>query len=363
MIRLLLSGLSADRVELNLARALRDSGIELFVVDNPESPAAEWCRSENIPHADHEFHNRFELQAISLYRDLFRRREFDVVHCLTNRALSTALLATRRFNRRPKIVAYRGTMGHLHRWDPASLLSYLNPRVDCIVCVSDAVRRYLKDFKIPDSRLEVVWKGHDPSWYSPAPRSALAEFGIPSDAVVAGFVGNVRPVKGVDVLLRAFDEVSPLENLHLLLVGEVRDPHVQKEIGRHPNVHFLGYRPDAAHLAGACDVAVMPSVEREGLPKAILEAMAQGIPPVVSNVGGLPELVVDGSCGFVVPPRDPAALLVALRRLAADAPLRRSFGAAARARIVGPFNIRHTVQKTVALYRRLLNLPPDAPNQ
>ena len=51
MPRVLLSGLSADRVELNLARALRDSGIQLFVVDNPDSPAAEWCRSENIPHA------------------------------------------------------------------------------------------------------------------------------------------------------------------------------------------------------------------------------------------------------------------------------------------------------------------------
>ena len=361
MIRLLLSGLSSDRVELNLARSLRDSGFQLFVVDNPDSPAAKWCQSENIPHVDHEFHNRFELQAISLYRDLLRSHDFDVVHCLTNRALSTALLATRRFNRRPKIVAYRGTMGHLHRWDPASLLSYLNSRVDCIVCVSDAVRRYLKEFSIPDSRLEVIWKGHDPSWYSPAPRSALADFGIPPDAVVAGFVGNVRPVKGVDVLLRAFDEISPRENLHLLLVGEVRDPIVHNQIGRHPNVHFLGYRADAARLAGACDVAVMPSVEREGLPKAILEAMAQGIPPVVTDVGGLPELVQDGTCGLVVPPRDPAALRNALRRLAADAPLRRSFGAAARARIEGPFHIRHTVDKTVALYRRLLNRPHDAP--
>ena len=354
MTRVLLSGLSNDRVELNLARALRASGIELFVIDHPNSHAMEWCKSEGIPHLDHEFHNRFEHEAISIYRDLLQDHRFDVLHCLTNRALSTALLAARRMERPPKIVAYRGTMGHLHRWDPASRLSYLNPRVDAIVCVSHAVRRYLKEFDIPDSRLEVVWKGHDPAWYSPSPRSALTEFGIPSGAVAVGFVGNIRPVKGADNLLAAFDGIPPAENIHLVLVGEVRDRHIEKQIGRHPHVHFLGFRPDAAQLAGAFDVAVMPSIEREGLPKAMLEAMSQGIPPVVTDVGGMPELVEHGVSGFVVPPRSPHSLRNAIQTLALDAPLRRQFGAAARARVEGPFHFRHTVEKTLALYDRLL---------
>ena len=134
-------------------------------------------------------------------------------------------------------------------------------------------------------------------------------------------------------------------------------PHIARQIGNHPHVHFLGFRPDAARLAGACDVAVMPSIEREGLPKAILESMALGIPPVVTDVGGLPELVEDGKCGYVVPPRDAEALRDALRALAQNAELRRRFGAAARARIEGPFNFRHTAEKTLALYRRLLESP------
>ena len=355
MSRVLLSGLSNDRVELNLACALRKSGVQLFAIDNPDSPAIEWCQACGIPHMDHAFHNRFEREAIVIYRELLRAQAFDILHCLTNRALSTALLATRRMAAPPKIVAYRGTMGHLHRWDPASLLSYLSSRVDCIVCVSDAVRRYLKEFDIPDSHLEVIWKGHDPSWYSPAPRSALSELGIPPEATVAGFVGNIRPVKGADILLRAFDDIRAEENLHLILIGEVRDPHIARQIGNHPHVHFLGFRPDAARLAGACDVAVMPSIEREGLPKAILESMALGLPPVVTDVGGLPELVEDGKCGLVVPPRDAEALRDALRALAQNADLRRRFGAAARARIEGPFNFRHTAEKTLALYRRLLD--------
>ncbi len=363
MTRVLLSGLSNDRVELNLACALRKAGVELFAIDNPDSPAIEWCQACGIPHLDHEFHNRFEREAIAIYRELLRERSFDILHCLTNRALSTALLATRRMPSPPKIVAYRGTMGHLHRWDPASRLSYLNPRVDAIVCVSDAVRRYLKEFDLPDSRLEVIWKGHDPAWYAPAPRSALSDLGVPPEAVVVGFVGNIRPVKGADDLLKAFDGIPAAENLHLVLVGDVRDRHIEKQIGRHPHVHFLGFRPDAAALAGAFDIAVMPSIEREGLPKAMLEAMSQGIPPVVTNVGGMPELVAHESCGLVVPPRDPAALRDALLRLAREPALRRRFGTAARARIDGPFHFRHTVDKTLALYARLLapKTEPPAP--
>ncbi|NLG33942.1 MAG: glycosyltransferase family 4 protein [Lentisphaerae bacterium] len=356
MTRVLLSGLSNDRVELHLACALRQSGVELFAIDNPDSPAIEWCRQCGIPHMDHEFHSRFEHEAIDIYRTLLHDRQFDLIHALTNRALSTALLATRRMAAPPKIVGYRGTLGHLHRWDPASRLSYLNPRVNAIVCVSDAVRRYLRRFDIPDSRLNVIWKGHDPAWYSPAPRAALAELGIPPDAVTVVFTGNMRPVKGADVLLDAVRDIDPAaESLHLLLFGEIRDRHLKKEVGRHPHIHFLGFRPDAAALAGACDIAVMPSIEREGLPKAVLEAMAQGIPPVVTDVGGMPELVEDGISGLVVPPRDAPALRNALLALARDPPLRRRLGAGARARIDGPFHFRHTADKTLALYRRLLS--------
>ena len=88
--------------------------------------------------------------------------------------------------------------------------------------------------------------------------------------------------------------------------------------------------------------------------------MALGIPPVVTGVGGLPELVEDGKCGLVVPPRDAEALRDALRALARDAALRRRLGAAARARVEGPFHFRHTAEKTLALYWRLLN--PGSPS-
>lgn len=354
MPHVLMSGLSVDRVELNVARGLVAAGFELHVINDPDTPAGILCREMGIPHVDHAFRHRFDREAIRMYRHLLAETHFDIIHCLKNRALSTALHATRRMRKPPPIVAYRGTMGHLSRFDPASRLSYLHPRVASIICVSDAVRGYMKTLRIPDERLDVIWKGHDPSWYTPAPRAALDEFGIPGHAVTACFTGNIRPVKGINYLLDAFETITPEENIHLLIIGEVRDRRIAARTSRHPCVHFAGFRRDAAALAGACDISVMPSIDREGLPKATIESMAQGIPVVATRVGGLAELVEDGTCGLLVPPRDAGALARAIRQLAVDPARRRALGDAARRRIEGPFHIRHTLEKTIALYRRLL---------
>jgi len=354
-MKVLVAGLHSDRVELNLVLALHSALKDVFVITVSNSAAESMCRQHNIPFTAYDFRHRFDGDAVRLYRKLQDEHHFDIFHCLTNRALSTGLRAIKSMRPTPKIVAYRGTMGHLSWFDPASHFSYLNPRVDTIICVSDAVRRYLKTFRIPDDRMDVIWKGHDASWYQPAQKSALAEFGIPSDGITFSFTGNIRPVKGVDYLLKAFDKINPEQNIHLLVIGEVREKAILRQIGQHPHIHFAGFRKDATALAGACDVAVMPSIEREGLPKAVLESMAQGIPTIVTDVGGLPELVVDGETGLVVPPRDADALRNAIVTLAGDAAMRKRMGHASRGRVEGVFNFRHTVDKTIRLYQRLLS--------
>jgi glycosyltransferase involved in cell wall biosynthesis len=103
----------------------------------------------------------------------------------------------------------------------------------------------------------------------------------------------------------------------------------------------------------------MPSTKREGLARAIIEAMAYSVPPVVTSAGGSPELVVDGECGFVVPPRNADALAEGIRKLHADPALRTRMGKAARERIATHFRNEDTVQKTIALYEELVP-DPDA---
>ena len=95
------------------------------------------------------------------------------------------------------------------------------------------------------------------------------------------------------------------------------------------------------------------SVEPEKA-RAIIEAMVYRVPTVVTNAGGSPELVVDGECGFVVPPRDAAAIAGAIGRLYRDAGLRERMGEAARQRIGSEFRNEDTVRKTIELYRELV---------
>ena len=101
----------------------------------------------------------------------------------------------------------------------------------------------------------------------------------------------------------------------------------------------------------------MPSTKREGLARAIIEAMAYRVAPVVTDAGGSPELVVDGECGFVVPPRDAGALAEAIGKLYRDPELRKRFGDAARERIGTAFRNEDTVRKTIALYEELVPNP------
>jgi glycosyltransferase involved in cell wall biosynthesis len=116
----------------------------------------------------------------------------------------------------------------------------------------------------------------------------------------------------------------------------------------------IGFQRDAPAIIGACDVSVLPTLRREGLPKTVIEAMVYEVPPIVTDSGGSPELVEDGVSGLVVPPGDAVALADAMLRLYRDPDLRRSMGAAARHRIETHFNTNKTVAETLALYEELL---------
>ncbi len=118
-------------------------------------------------------------------------------------------------------------------------------------------------------------------------------------------------------------------------------------------VELLGERHDVPAILAAADVFVLSSLS-EGMPISILEAMAAGLPVVASAVGGVPEVVIDGETGLLVPPDDAPALANALRRLLADAGLRRRLGAAGRRRAEERFDLPRFRREHLSLYDRLL---------
>jgi glycosyltransferase involved in cell wall biosynthesis len=143
----------------------------------------------------------------------------------------------------------------------------------------------------------------------------------------------------------------------LLLVGGISERRLRDRIERATaedrRIVYAGFRKDATAIVPKTDIAVMPTVEREGLAKAVIEAQSQGVPAIVTDVGGLPEIVADGESGLVVPPRDARALADAIITLADDAPGRKAMGDAAVRRVADVFDYRKSAESFAALFKSL----------
>jgi glycosyltransferase involved in cell wall biosynthesis len=343
-----------DRPEAAILAGLARSGASVHVVGTPAPLQRDQLLEAGVSITDYVFQSRFDLRGMRLIRSLVRQHAIDLVYALTNRALSTAVIGLTGLS--VKLVAYRGTVGHLSWLDPSCWLTYLNPRVRMTLCVSQAVEDYMLSKGISPNRLALVYKGHDVAWYE-SPAVERSQFGIPADAFVVGCTAVMRAVKGIDDLLGAVTMLlDEIPNLHLLLIGSVKDPEIQSHIDAFPRrdrLHVLGFRDDATSLQRLADVTVMASKSREGFPKSIIEAMAQGVPPIVTAVGGMPELVGHGAAGVLVEPMSPNSLAAGIRTLHQNVEFRESLGIAARKRIIEVFNVNDTVAQVQKIFAAL----------
>jgi len=336
---------------VRLARA----GIELAVAGYPKDVWAAELTAAGIPLTRIDIRGRLDFSAIRAVRRLLASGRYDLLHAFNNHTVGCAVNAA--IGHDVRVVCFRGYMGHAGRFNPSAWVTYFHPRLSRIVCASRAVERYFLEVGVAPSKLVTIYKGHDAGWYE-FERADLTEFGIPPGAFVVGFCGRARPRKGVNVLIEAASRIPADRDVHFLIVGPLdRDSRVAEDIERlgiGGRVHLTGYRSDAPRLTGTCDVFALPSLDREGFPRAVVEAMAQGVPAIVSDVGGMPELVEHGVSGLVVPQADSRALAQAILELHQQVDRRVAMGRQARRRIVSVFPIERTVRETAGLYEQLV---------
>lgn len=359
-IRVLCVTMYSDRAEAATFVGLHRNGCEVCIYCMPECPYVERFEEAGIRVVTWPIRKRLDRDAIAQLRGELTQGDYDIVHLLHNRAVSNGLRAVKGFPK-PKVIAYRGIVGNVSFFNPASWFRYLNPRVERVICVAEAVRRYFLGlsflgYRQPPEKFVTIYKGHDVEWYRDSPAD-LGRFDIPDGAFVIGCVANMRPRKGVEVLVDAFGKLPVELPAYLLLVGNMNSDRLDRAIATNPNsarIRKVGFQTDAPAIIAACDVSVLPTLRREGLPKTVIEAMVHEVAPIVTDTGGSPELVENGVSGIVVPPGDADALAAAMRRLYDEPELRARLGSAARRRIAEDFNIADTVERTLALYRELL---------
>ncbi len=355
-----------ERMMLRLVPALAREDVDADVLSpRPEGALTKLLESRGLRAVSRSSTNPIG-EIIHLARHL-RTRAVEVVHAYGARALlvsRVAALIARRGRRRGLPIVITGVLSTNHgtgrlrrtadRWT-----AWLN---DIYLSNSLAGARALGSRRLASpERHHVIHDGIDPDHDGPKrPRARVREsLGYTDTHRLVITVANLRPMKGHDVLIRAAaDVLRSFPDARFLLIGQDRMGGVlQREAAKLApggEIRFLGYREDVADLLGASDVFVLPS-DWEGLPVSMLEAMLAGLPVVATAVSGIPEAVTDGSEGFLIPPRDPERLSLAIRRLLSNPEEARRMGRRGRRRVLEEFTVTGMAAKTAALYRERID--------
>jgi glycosyltransferase involved in cell wall biosynthesis len=226
----------------------------------------------------------------------------------------------------------------------------------CLVAVCEATKEYLVEHVgVARGRVRVVYNGVEVDEI-PAIK-AKGVHGSSHRSPTIATVGRLSPVKGHSHLLLAARElVQRWRDLRVLIVGKGRLEGVLRQqvvdLGLSKNVIFTGHLEDVSALWNHVDAFILPSLS-EGMPLSLLEAMAAGVPPVATRVGGVVEAIEDGKTGLLVPAGDSQALAEAIRRLLEDQTLANEIGKSARQTVAGRFSLPRMVQAYHEIYAEL----------
>lgn len=285
-------------------------------------------------------------------RHLLEDLDIDVVHVHSPLPAAALRLATLTLDRRPALV----TTEH-NRWPRHHRLTRMANRItlpldDHTLAVSADVRATMPG----RAAVEVLLHGIDTAAVAAqrAHRATMREkLALTADTLAIGHVANFRPEKAHDVALDAAAIACAADDrLRVLLVGQgplAADVAARRDrLGLQGRVELLGYRADATRVLAACDVFTLSS-RHEGLPVALMEAMALRLPIAATRAGGVPQAVAHEREALLVPIDDPDALAAAWLRLAADDDLRRQLGEAAGERAPS-FDVTRSVQRLETIY-------------
>jgi glycosyltransferase involved in cell wall biosynthesis len=352
----------AEAVILNLSRALEQgphrSLLAAFANSaNPNLQLHKAAQQQGIESHVIACQGQVDRSTIHTLRELVTRTGADVVHahgfkadiyaCLALRGRGIPLVSTCHtwYDTNPLVTFY----GKLDR---LVLRSYAR-----VVAVSEEVRQRLLKAGVRDQRIRKIRNGIDLHPFT-RPISSPDAAVQPNPELIVGLVGRLAWEKGVDVLLAAAAQVIPqIPAAQFVIVGEGPDQDALQrsidELGLGNKVTLAGRRDDMPAVYASFDVMVSSS-RQEGLPMAILEGMASGLPLIATAVGDVPTVVRDGATGLLVPSEDVEQLAAAILELLRDPAKRAQLGAAARQLIRDEYSAERMTAEYLRVYEEAL---------
>jgi glycosyltransferase involved in cell wall biosynthesis len=374
----------AQRVAADTARLLRARGVAAFVVTRHFQGLARYEDVQGVPTYRVGRGEAGKIVAAlsfvwgALWLLWRLRGRYDVLHCHQMISPMTIGLVARALTGRPLVVMP-------HRSGPIGDIGVLTTRrpltgrprllaarrwVDAFVCISPAIRAELLAIGVPAARLWDIANGVDTTRFQPvsfARREELRhELGLPGGRV-AVYAGRLVPEKGLNVLITAWPTVCervPDARIVLVGAGEQRSELERQAalLGLGDAVLFVNGSDDVAPFLQAADAFVLPSFA-EGLPVALLEALACGVPCVGTNIDGTAQVIENGVTGRLVPAGDPAALATAVVEAFTN-PGAAAWGERGRTMIMRQYTLETVIGQYLAMYRAVApafaTLPPAA---
>ena len=349
------TGAAIQLRDLSLGLAARGHHVVLATRPNPHWDPV--CAAGHVRHAAVPMRSEIDLRSAWALARLIREHDIQVVHCQKGRARTLAMLAGLAV-RIPVLVLNRGVSFPLGPWNR---LGYTNRRVTAVVAVCQSIKRGLVEAGVPAGKIEVIYSGTDLARFHPAVdgRRIRAELGLGPEHVLVTQIG-IRSWRGNDDVLEAMARVCHVApHARLLFVGapppripQLRDKAFRRGIGH--AVTVLGHREDVPEILAASDLVVDASYAGAGLTGSLREALAVETPVIGTDIEGHPELITEGETGLLVPARNPDALAQAILRVLEN-PLRaQGMARAGRKRVEAQFSLAQKIQRTEALYQRLL---------
>jgi glycosyltransferase involved in cell wall biosynthesis len=347
-------------------RILQDSqlltrlGFPVVILCQPDSELFERANQKGIKVETISMTKMNLIKGFKKCQQVIEDEKIDIVNTHSSRDSWIASLSGRFSKYKPIICRTRHLSIPIQsNWISWVLFKYL---ADGIITTGEIIRKNLIDeHGIPENRILSIPTGIDPSVYDPEkfPEMNKEIYGITPDSFLVGMVSVIRSWKGhLDLVVAAQDVVKKFPSVSFLIVGDgpaaFQIKAKVKELELQDRFHFLGFREDVPRILSCLDLFVHPSYANEGVPQAVLQALAMKKAVVACGVGGISEVIQDGLNGKLVPPRDPTRLAEAIIRLVEDQQTRKSMGERGRIDIQKNWSFEEMIEKTLAFYKELL---------
>ncbi|NIS78643.1 MAG: glycosyltransferase [Anaerolineales bacterium] len=237
-----------------------------------------------------------------------------------------------------------------------------------VIAIADFTRRYLVEtYKIPEDLVSLIYQGTDIHTLTPSRKGkaeAIKRYPLPESATpVLAYAGSFEHRKGLPVLLDAVFELAsgPLSDVHLMLVGDGPDEAMlrdhTRDMGIEANVTFFPFTREPKYIFERADITVLSSTYKEGLPNILLESMAMHTPVVSTNLGGVPEIVIDGETGYKVETENSEHLAMAIQNLWSDQKAYRRMRKNARRLVEEKFDKERQFKRFLEYFEACISVP------